>query len=225
MQKVLIVGASSGIGASLLDILREDTEIFSLSRNVPSLEFFSGKHFTHDIMSDEPLPVIEKLDALVYCPGSITLKPFHRFKMDDFRTDWELNFAGAVKVLQAYYPALKKSAAPSVLLFSTVAVAKGMPFHSSIAASKAAVEGLVKSLAAEWAPLIRVNAIAPSLTNTRLAEGLLNTEAKIQSSKERNPLKKIGEPRDIASMAAYLISNEAGWITGQTIHIDGGMSS
>lgn len=223
MKKVLIVGAGSGIGLALKELLKENSELTTISRNA-SVEMDNVTHYQHDVLSDNPLPEIDELDAIVYCPGSILLKPFHRIKMDEFRADWELNFAGAVKVLQAYYPALKKSSSASVVLFSTVAAQKGMPFHASVAAAKAAIEGLTKSLAAEWAPQIRVNAIAPSLTNTRLAEGLLNTEVKLQASRERHPLKRIGEPIDIASMAHYLISDKASWITGQILHIDGGMS-
>lgn len=223
MKKVLIVGAGSGIGLALKELLKENSELITISRKA-SVEMDNVTHYQHDVLSDNPLPEIDELDAIVYCPGSILLKPFHRIKMDEFRADWELNFAGAVKVLQAYYPALKKSSSASVVLFSTVAAQKGMPFHASVAAAKAAIEGLTKSLAAEWAPQIRVNAIAPSLTNTRLAEGLLNTEVKLQASRERHPLKRIGEPIDIASMAHYLISDKASWITGQILHIDGGMS-
>lgn len=223
MKKVLIVGAGSGIGLALKELLKENSELTTISRNA-SVEMDNVTHYQHDVLSDNPLPEIDELDAIVYCPGSILLKPFHHIKMDEFRADWELNFAGAVKVLQAYYPALKKSSSASVVLFSTVAAQKGMPFHASVAAAKAAIEGLTKSMAAEWAPQIRVNAIAPSLTNTRLAEGLLNTEVKLQASRERHPLKRIGEPIDIASMAHYLISDKASWITGQILHIDGGMS-
>lgn len=223
MKKVLIVGAGSGIGLALKELLKENSELITISRKA-SVEMDNVTHYQHDVLSDNPLPEIDELGAIIYCPGSILLKPFHRIKMDEFRADWELNFAGAVKVLQAYYPALKKSSSASVVLFSTVAAQKGMPFHASVAAAKAAIEGLTKSLAAEWAPQIRVNAIAPSLTNTRLAEGLLNTEVKLQASRERHPLKRIGEPIDIASMAHYLISDKASWITGQILHIDGGMS-
>jgi NAD(P)-dependent dehydrogenase (short-subunit alcohol dehydrogenase family) len=165
------------------------------------------------------------LDGLVYCPGSILLKPFKSLGVQQFQADFELNVLGAVRCLQAAEGALKKGNAPSVVLFSTVAVKKGMPFHASIAAAKGAVEGLARSLAAEWAPIVRVNAIAPSLTDTPLAERLLASEEKRKAAADRHPLKRVGTAAEMASLAAYLLSPAAGFITGQVVGADGGMGS
>lgn len=158
-------------------------------------------------------------------PGSINLLPFHRFKAEDFIQDYQLQAVGAVKVIQAVLPKLKKSEQASIILFSTVAVQSGYTFHSQVAASKGAIEGLTKSLAAEFAPQIRVNAIAPSLTQTPLAAKLLNTEQKMEANANRHPLKRIGLPDDIAQMAIFLLSEKSSWVTGQILHVDGGMSS
>jgi NAD(P)-dependent dehydrogenase (short-subunit alcohol dehydrogenase family) len=165
------------------------------------------------------------LDGIIYCPGSINLRPFDRIKPADFISDYNLQVAGAVKMIQAVLPRIKKAGNGSITLFSTVAVQTGLPFHSQVASSKGAVEGLTRALAAEFAPSIRVNCIAPSLTDTPLAAGLLNTDLKKEANALRHPLKKIGSSADIANMVAFLISEKAGWITGQILHVDGGMSS
>jgi NAD(P)-dependent dehydrogenase (short-subunit alcohol dehydrogenase family) len=163
---------------------------------------------------------------LVYCPGSINLKPFHRFEIEDFRNDYEINVLGAVKVLQACLKPLKKSGSASVVLFSTVAVQVGLGFHASIASAKGAVEGLVKTLAAEWALSgIRVNAVAPSLTDTPLASQLLASDEKKEASKKRHPMGRYGSPDDIAGTVYYLLSEDSTWMTGQILHVDGGLSS
>ena len=180
-----------------------------------------------DATSAEPFPadnLPDVLDGVFYAPGSINLKPFHGLKPDDFRAEFELNVMGAIRVLQAVLPRLKKAGQASVVLASTVAVQQGMPFHSSIAASKGALEGLVRSLAAEWAPHIRVNAIAPSLTDTPLAERLLNADAKREAAANRHPLKRVGTAEDQAQAVAFLLSNRSSWITGQVLGVDGGMS-
>ena len=225
MKTILVAGANSGIGRALIDKLLTNHRVIALSRNPLDLNHPNLVYHTYDALSEaDTLPELEQLDGVVYCPGSITLKPFHRLKKEEFQSDWELNFMGAVRVLQQAYPVLRQSSHASVVLFSTVAVQKGMAFHASISAAKAAIEGLTRSLAAEWAPQIRVNAIAPSLTETPLASGLLNTEAKAQASAERHPLKRIGKPEEIAAMAAFLLGDEASWMTGQVVHLDGGLS-
>ena len=165
------------------------------------------------------------IDGLVYCPGAVNLKPFARIKPEDFVADYQLQLIGAVKVIQACLPKLKNSPQASIILFSTVAVQTGFNFHSLVASSKGAVEGLTKALAAEFAPKIRVNCIAPSITDTPLAATLLNTAEKKEANAQRHPLKKIGNPEDLANLAAFLLSEKSSWITGQVLHADGGMSS
>jgi len=171
------------------------------------------------------IPEVESLDGLVYCPGSINLKPFHRIKPEAFVDDFNLQVVGAIKAAQAALPLLKKGTNPSIVLFSTVAVQSGFPFHSQVAASKGALEGLTRALAAEFAPTIRVNCIAPSITDTPLAERLLSSDEKREANAQRHPLKEIGNPDDIAHTATFLLSPKAKWITGQILHVDGGMSS
>lgn len=229
-KNIFVVGGSSGIGWELVKKLNDDRhEIFVGSRTRQSLvEFPEVRHLTLDVTQDslnfEGLP--ESLQGLVYCPGSISLKPFQRISVDDYRKDFEINLVGAVKVIQGCLKRLKKSpTGASIVLFSTVAVKTGMPFHASVASAKAAVEGLTRSLAAEFAPRIRVNAIAPSLTDTPLAESLLSSEERQKASAERHPLKRIGSPGEIAGLAYHLIRDEGSWITGQILHVDGGMSS
>lgn len=225
MARYLIIGASSGIGLSLAELLSETHEVINISRTEAPFTHPNFTQYAVDVMEENAeLPALEGIDGLVFCPGSINLKPFHRLSMDDFQRDWNINFLAAVKVLQYYYPSMKKSGKASVVLFSTVAVQRGMPFHASIAGAKGAIEGLTRSLAAEWAPVIRVNAIAPSLTDTPMAQALLNTDAKKQSSIDRHPLKRVGSPKDGAEAAAWLLSDASSWITGQVLHVDGGLS-
>jgi NAD(P)-dependent dehydrogenase (short-subunit alcohol dehydrogenase family) len=176
-----------------------------------------------ETISPDFLP--EVLTGLVYCPGSLQLRPFDRLKPEDFEADYKLQVIGAVKIIQLVLPRLKKAENAAIVLFSTVAVQTGLPFHTQVAASKGAIEGLTKALAAEFAPKIRVNCIAPSLTNTPLAASLLNTDQKMQVNAQRHPLKRIGTAADIANMAAFLLSENASWITGQIFHVDGGFSS
>jgi NAD(P)-dependent dehydrogenase (short-subunit alcohol dehydrogenase family) len=162
---------------------------------------------------------------LVYCPGSINLKPISRLSLDDFRADFEINVLGAVKSVQKYLPQLKKGENPSILLFSTVASKLGMPFHASVATSKSGVEGLVKSMGAELAPIIRVNAIAPTVTNTDLASKLLRNERMIENITERHPLKRFLNPEEVAATAAFLLSDNAASFSGQIFEMDCGIVS
>lgn len=222
MKSVLIIGGSSGIGKSLVTILLETTNIFSISRTSAEITHPNFKEFTCDVLHDE-LPKIDQIDALVYCPGSINLKPITRLKQEDFLNDFSINVLGAVKVIQEYLPILKQSKTPAILMFSTVAVKIGMPFHASVAASKGAVEGLVKSLAAELAPLIRVNAIAPTLTGTTLASKLLRNDRLKEMSAERHPLKRYLQPEEVAEMASFIISDKGLALSGQVFEMDCGI--
>ncbi|TAE68241.1 MAG: SDR family oxidoreductase [Bacteroidetes bacterium] len=231
MKNFLIVGASSGIGLALAQSLqKQGHQIFTIARNHQvELENIGIKQILMDISKplnnlSEHLPEI--LNGVAYCPGTINLKPFHRLSEEEIMNDFQVNTMGAVRVLQATFPALKKSQGASVLLFSTVASNLGMGFHASIALAKSGVEGLAKSLAAEWAiNKIRVNVIAPSLTDTPLASKLLNTDEKKEASNKRHPLGRIGNVEDIVPMASLLLSEKSDWITGQIIGIDGGMGS
>jgi len=225
----LIVGASSGIGKSLANKLAESGHQVFATYNEHPVENTSAKiSYSHlNVMDDELdlnfLP--EKLDGVAYCPGSINLKPFARIKPEAFLEDFNLQVVGAIKVLQAVASRLKASENASVVLFSTVAVQLGFNFHTQVAASKGAIEGLTRSLAAEWAPTIRVNAIAPSITDTPLTSKLLGSDEKKEANAQRHPLKKIGSPEDIAEMATFLLSDQSSWMSGQVLHVDGGMSS
>lgn len=228
MKQFLIIGASSGIGKQLTEqLLSEGQRVFGTYRNtkVDSTHANVSYHYLDVMEASLSLDFLpSQLDGLVYCPGSINLKPFARIQPQEFTTDYELNVVGAVKVLQAVLPLLKKSKNPAVVFFSTVAVQMGFQFHTQVAASKGALEGLTRALAAELAPTIRVNCIAPSLTDTPLAAKLLSSEEKKQANAKNHPLQKIGSPIDLAEMAAFLLSEKSKWITSQIIHVDGGMS-
>lgn len=227
MKNIVVVGGTKGIGRSIVELL-EAENLFVIARNKNQLTETETLHFTEADVAQQCIDLAllpDVIDSLVYCPGSINLKPFHRLTAMDFLTDWQVNFMGAVNILQQLLPKLKKADHPSVVLFSTVAVSVGMPFHASIAAAKGAVEGFAKSLAAELAPHIRVNCIAPSLTQTPLAEKLVNTTEKMEAGNKRHPLQRIGQPKDIAEMACFLLSDKASWITGQILCVDGGMST
>ena len=229
MKNYLIIGASSGIGKRLAEMLSDSgNKVYGTFCTKPVQNSNSGPeyHFCNvleDNLDFNFLPDI--LDGLVYCPGNITLKPFGRIRPEEFVQDYNLQVVGAVKVIQAVLPKLKASESASIVLFSTVAVKSGFSFHTRVSASKGAIEGLSLSLAAELAPKVRVNCIAPSLTDTPLAEPLLNSEAKREANAQRHPLKRIGNVNDIAEMAGFLISDKSGWITGQVFHIDGGIST
>ena len=226
MKNILLIGGSYGIGGEIASQLLNEHNIFIASRTNDSLPKeinYIKFDATKDNIANQNLP--EVIDGLIYCPGSINLKPFGMLKTETFEADLQLNFLSLVRILKDIYPKLKASENASVVVFSTVAVKVGMPFHTSVAAAKGALEGFSKSLAAEWAPNICVNVIAPSLTNTPLAKRLVSNDAKIEKMNERHPLKRIGEDKDIANMACFLISEKASWITGQIIGVDGGMST
>jgi NAD(P)-dependent dehydrogenase (short-subunit alcohol dehydrogenase family) len=227
MANYLIVGGTHGIGKSLVELLLiQGHQVWFTGRNdvdthLPGSQGIQWQHNTP--FPTEELPEI--LDGIAYLPGTIELKPFHRLTFEQFQEEMNVNTWGAVQILQTCLGHLKKSNHPAVVLFSTIAVQTGMPFHSSIAAAKGALEGLTRSLAAEWAPLIRVNAIAPSLTITPLSEKLTGTPEKIEAGAHRHPMKKIGTADDIAQMAQFLLTSPSNWMTGQILHLDGGMSS
>ncbi len=227
MRNYVIIGGSSGIGNAIVESLEDHDANIVATYNTNAKESRGKvKYLKYDVTTDEldldELP--EQIDGLAYCPGSINLKPFKRFKEDDFVQDFKLQVMGATKVIKQLLPKMKGSQDASILLFSTVAVQTGFSFHTQVAISKGAIEGLTRSLAAELSPDIRVNALAPSLTNTNLAGKLLSTPEKINMQSEKNPLKKIGDPKDIAEAATYLLTEKSSWMTGQIITIDGGYS-
>ena len=224
MRHIVIVGGSKGIGNAIVHTLLENHTISIISRTAAETQHPNVTHHTCNILTD-PLPDLDAVDGLVYCPGSITLKPVSRLSLDDFRADFEINVLGAVKTIQKYLPQLKKGQNPAIVLFSTVASKLGMPFHASIATAKAGVEGLVKSLGAELAPAIRVNAIAPTVTDTALAAKLLRNEKMVENIKERHPLKRFLNPEEVAATASFLLSSKAAAFSGQVFEMDCGIVS
>lgn len=224
MKTIVIIGGSKGIGKAIVEQLIDYCSIINISRTSQKLTHPNLTHYGCDILQEE-LPEIESADALIYCPGSINLKPISRLSLNDFKNDFEINVIGAVKAIQKYLPLIKNGSKPSILLFSTVAAKLGMPFHASIAAAKSGVEGLVKSLGAELAPTIRVNAIAPTITDTQLASKLLRNEKMIENITERHPLKKFLNPKEVAEMAEFLISDKAASLSGQIFEMDCGIVS
>jgi len=222
MKTIVVIGGSKGIGNAIVKTLINTHKIINISRTAPELVHENLKHYTCDILNDD-LPNIESLDGLVYCPGSINLKPISRLSIEDFKQDFEINVLGAVKSIQTYLPILKQGNQPAILLFSTVASKLGMPFHASIATAKSGIEGLVKSLGAELAPTIRINAIAPTVTDTELASKLLRNDQMIENITERHPLKKYLKPEEVAGMAEFLLSEKATSISGQVFEMDCGI--
>lgn len=229
MQQYLIIGASSGIGLELAHQLAEagHSVIGTYLSHKPETAHPRIQYHELNVL-DLPLNLDflpDELSGFIYCPGSISLRPFERIQAKDFESDYQLQVLGAIKIAQMIMPRLKKSANASILFFSTLAVQTGLPFHTQVAASKGAIEGLTRALAAEYAPKIRVNCIAPSLTDTPLAASLLNTDPKREANAQRHPLKRIGTAEDIAHLAAFLLSEKSSWITGQIFPVDGGMSA
>ena len=224
-KNILIIGGSSGIGRALVGLLAPTHNIYVASRSNESLDNTEVTHLSFDALNDalDVTVLPEQLDGFVYCPGSINLRPFRGLKPETFQQDFEINVVGAVKSLQAVLPLLQKSPAASLVFFSTVAVQTGMPFHASVASAKGAIEGLTRSLAAEYAPKFRVNCIAPSLTQTPLADKFLNNEAKLEKAQARHPLQQVGSAENVAQMAAFLLGEESQWMTGQILHVDGGI--
>ena len=222
MRNIVIIGGSKGIGNAILLQQLEHNLVYNISRNAPEISHPNLKHYSLDVLQDE-LPDIESIDSLIYCPGSINLKPIGNLSINDFRNDFEINVIGAVKTIQHYLSALKKGNDPSIILFSTVAAKLGMPYHASIATAKAAVEGLVKSLGAELASIVRINAIAPTITDTSLAANILRNDRMKENMIERHPMKGYLKPTEVAEMADFLISEKAKSISGQIFEMDYGI--
>jgi NAD(P)-dependent dehydrogenase (short-subunit alcohol dehydrogenase family) len=229
MANYLIIGASSGIGQAVArNLLSQGHSVFGTFNTHPidnqnsnlSTEKFN---VLEDKLDEAWLPKI--IDGLVYCPGSIHLRPFERIKSSDFIQDFQLQVIGAIEVMQWVLPKLKLSEHASVVLFSSVAAQMGLTFHSQVSLSKGAIEGLVRALAAEYSPRIRFNAVAPSLTDTPLANALVNSDQKREANAQRHPMKRIGTAEDIAAMVEFLLSTKSSWVTGQVMHVDGGISS
>ena len=226
-KNILIIGGSSGIGLALAELLSPSNKIYIASRTSENIAGLDVIHIPFDATTEtldiSLLP--EKLDGFVYCPGSINLRPFKGLSTEAFEKDFQINVTGAINSLKNVLGQLSASGNASVVFFSTVAVQTGMPFHSSVAASKGAIEGLTRSLAAEFAPKIRVNAIAPSIVNTPLASKFLNNDIKIEKANDRHPLGRIGNAKEIAQATSFLLGEESSWMTGRVLQLDGGIGN
>ncbi len=226
-KNILIIGGSSGIGLALSELLASKNSVYVASRSNESLLNLDVNYIQFDATTDQlDLSLLpEKLDGFVYCPGSINLRPFKGLKTEAFLCDFEINVIGAVSALKSVLNLLNASSNAAVVFYSTVAVQTGMPFHSSVSASKGAIEGLTRSLAAEFAPKIRVNAIAPSLVDTPLASKFLNNEMKLEKANERHPLGRVGNAKELAQATAFLLGDESSWMTGRILQLDGGIGN
>ncbi|MFA0964625.1 SDR family NAD(P)-dependent oxidoreductase [Roseivirga sp. BDSF3-8] len=227
-QNFLILGANSGIGELIASqLIDKGATVYGTSRSGNDLpDGVNSIALDVNDLDDQLNDLPDQLHGVVYAIGTITLKPFQALSSEQFLEDYTINVLGAVKVLQKVYKKLVKAENASIVLFSTVAAKVGLNFHTSIASAKSAIEGLARSLACEWAQKnIRVNCIAPSLTDTPLAENLLNSEDKREAGKKRHPIGRYGKPEDIASASMFLLSDENTWITGQVLSLDGGLST
>lgn len=229
MANILIVGGSTGIGLKVIKALSKNgDQVWALTRNPETPAKLPGvSAFKYDVEDDKAtIPELpEILDGFVYTPGTVNLRPFHRINEEDYLKDLNINLLGGIKILQEIYKHLKKSDRASVVFYSSVAVQTGMPFHASISVSKGAVEGFTRALAAELAPTVRVNAIAPSMTDTQLAERFLSKEENRKKYDNNHPLKRVGKPKDIMEATMFLLSEKSSWMTGEILHVDGGMHS
>jgi len=217
-MKILLVGASSDIAKELFANYKNDYNFIRLSSNS---EFSDSQNF--NIQDPDTYVDEEEIDGIVYFPGTIVLKPFKQLSLDTFENDYNINVLGLIKILKFYESRLSEKA--SLVFISTVAASVGMPFHSSISMCKASLEGLAKSLAAEWAPKVRVNCVAPSLVETKLAKRFFRNDKQKEMMSQRHPLKVTGQVEDISSAIEFLLSTKSKWITGQVIGVDGGMST
>jgi len=213
MKKIILIGSNSDISKSLVFENSSEYEFIQLSSSTSSF----------NILDKNTFPKQENLDGLVYFPGTINLKPFSSLNEKNFQKDYEINVLGLVNSLQFYQKSLNTNS--SIVTISSIAASFGMPFHTSISMCKSSVEALTKSLAAEWAPKIRLNCIAPSLISTKMSERLINSELKKEKISQKHPLKRLGEISDISNMISFLLSEKAKWITGQIIRVDGGLSN
>ena len=231
-EKYLIVGATGSIGSSLAAQLyesgkevhlvgRDENQTKSLSEKLNSE--YSIADVLDDGFVDKIKANIDDVNGIAYCVGSIDLKPLKSASESDFNKCMKLNLYSAIDLIKGYQDSLKKNNG-SIVLFSTVAAQRGFTNHSIIASAKAAVEGLTVSLAAEFAPNIRVNCVALSLTNSKIAQPLLKNSALAQGIAKAHPLKRIGEGKDGAALAKFLVTDESSWVTGQVIAVDGGRS-
>ena len=227
MKNILVIGGSTGIGLQLVKNISANNRVYATYNQHLVNDFDHATFHSLNVLDSQFdlgfLP--ETIDGIAYCVGAINLKPFARISEDDFINDYKKQVGGAIRIIQTLLPKLKMAEQASIVLFSTIAVQTGFPFHTLVASSKGAIEGLTKALAAEFAPKIRVNCIAPSITDTPLAAALLNTDEKKMANAQRHPLKQVGEASDIAGMAEFLLTEKSKWITGQIFHVDGGMST
>ena len=224
MKNIVIIGGTKGIGKAIVSEVVDNNNVVCLSRSQTDFSHDNYTFHNFDALVDD-YPDFESVDCLIYCPGSINLKPISTLSLDDFRNDFELNVIGAVRAIKKYLNLLKKSESASILLFSTVATKLGMPYHASVSVAKSGIDGLVKTLGSELAPKVRINAIAPTITNTELASKILRNDKVIENMVERHPLKKILSSNEVAKMASFLISEDASSISGQIFNMDAGIVS